>query len=89
MSSCEEDEFPKELEDIFAQLSSSLTKTEEATKILLEKPRNELQKELTSLEMAKIDLISVYSINALYWTYLITQGANPKSNPVKGESNVR
>ena len=40
---------------------------------------------LSSLDRAKIDLVSVYSINSLAWLYHIVNGSNPKESQIMGE----
>ncbi|KAF7249462.1 Nuclear nucleic acid-binding protein C1D [Varanus komodoensis] len=41
--------------------------------------------DLDPLEQAKLDLVSVYTLNSMFWVYLATQGINPKEHPVKQE----
>ncbi|KAB0403405.1 hypothetical protein E2I00_003268, partial [Balaenoptera physalus] len=33
----------------------------------------------------KVDLVSTYTLNSVFWVYLATQGINPKEHPVKQE----
>ncbi|XP_021245642.1 nuclear nucleic acid-binding protein C1D isoform X2 [Numida meleagris] len=40
---------------------------------------------LEPLEQAKLDLVSAYTLNSMFWVYLATQGINPKEHPVKQE----
>uniref|UniRef100_A0A8C9FV45 Nuclear nucleic acid-binding protein C1D n=1 Tax=Pavo cristatus TaxID=9049 RepID=A0A8C9FV45_PAVCR len=40
---------------------------------------------LKPLEQAKLDLVSAYTLNSMFWVYLATQGINPKEHPVKQE----
>jgi exosome complex protein LRP1 len=40
---------------------------------------------LEPVDQAKIDLLSVYSINSLTWLYQITNGIDPKQTSVKDE----
>ena len=42
-------------------------------------------KKFSPLDMAKLDLVSAYSINSLFWMYLITQGVNPRKHEIKSE----
>uniref|UniRef100_A0A8C0RZ49 Nuclear nucleic acid-binding protein C1D n=1 Tax=Canis lupus familiaris TaxID=9615 RepID=A0A8C0RZ49_CANLF len=42
-------------------------------------------RELDPLEQAKVDLVSAYTLNSMFWVYLATQGVNPKEHPVKQE----
>uniref|UniRef100_A0A452SKH3 Nuclear nucleic acid-binding protein C1D n=1 Tax=Ursus americanus TaxID=9643 RepID=A0A452SKH3_URSAM len=47
--------------------------------------RNEVVAKLDPLEQAKVDLVSAYTLNSMFWVYLATQGVNPKEHPVKQE----
>uniref|UniRef100_A0A0E9TQJ0 Nuclear nucleic acid-binding protein C1D n=1 Tax=Anguilla anguilla TaxID=7936 RepID=A0A0E9TQJ0_ANGAN len=47
--------------------------------------KNELLQKLDPLEQAKLDLMSAYSLNSLFWIYLVTQGINPKDHGIKQE----
>ncbi|XP_013776426.1 nuclear nucleic acid-binding protein C1D-like [Limulus polyphemus] len=40
---------------------------------------------LTPLEKARLDLSIGYTLNSLFWLYLVTQGVNPKEHAVKQE----
>nr|XP_039266975.1 nuclear nucleic acid-binding protein C1D-like [Styela clava] len=85
MSSSDGEDIPHELEECFESFSDSLDKVESAIKPLLDTPRNKILQDLTPLDVAKLELVSAYSINSMFWTYLITQGVNPRTHPIKGE----
>ncbi|KAG7280481.1 hypothetical protein CRUP_033782 [Coryphaenoides rupestris] len=40
---------------------------------------------LDPLEQAKLDLMSAYTLNSLFWMYLVTRGINPREHAVKQE----
>uniref|UniRef100_A0A1A8J1D5 Nuclear nucleic acid-binding protein C1D n=1 Tax=Nothobranchius kuhntae TaxID=321403 RepID=A0A1A8J1D5_NOTKU len=41
--------------------------------------------QLDPLDQAKLDLMSVYTLNSLFWMYLVTQGINPREHGIKQE----
>merc|ERR1712212_490717 len=47
--------------------------------------RNELVREMSSMEMIKIDLATAFTVNSLFWSYLVLQGVDPKTHPIKQE----
>merc|ERR1712036_17720 len=38
-----------------------------------------------SMETIKIDLATAFTVNSLFWSYLVLQGVDPKSHPIKQE----
>lgn len=65
---------------------TSLFNIEHTLKPFLKVPKNDMHEKIDDpLENAKIDLMVTYSINSLFWAYLVTQGINPKQHPVKNE----
>ncbi|KAL1263413.1 hypothetical protein QQF64_006152 [Cirrhinus molitorella] len=40
---------------------------------------------LDPLDRAKLDLMSAYALNSMFWMYLVTQGVNPKDHAIKQE----
>ena len=84
MGSTSED-FPEELTDTVKNFHGSVTDLKAQLDLLLETPKEELCGELDPLERAKVDLISVYAINSIFWMLLKTQGENPAEAGVKKE----
>uniref|UniRef100_UPI00358E384E nuclear nucleic acid-binding protein C1D-like isoform X1 n=1 Tax=Myxine glutinosa TaxID=7769 RepID=UPI00358E384E len=41
--------------------------------------------QLEPLEQAKLQMVSAFAINSLFWMYLVTQGVDPKEHPIKQE----
>lgn len=41
--------------------------------------------QLDPLDQAKLDLMSAYTLNSLFWMYLVTQGVNPREHGIKQE----
>uniref|UniRef100_A0A8D2HC96 Nuclear nucleic acid-binding protein C1D n=1 Tax=Urocitellus parryii TaxID=9999 RepID=A0A8D2HC96_UROPR len=58
---------------------------DEMLKTMMSVSRNELLQKLDPLEQRKVDLVSAYTLNSMFWVYLATQGVNPKEHPVKQE----
>jgi len=48
-------------------------------------PREETQATLAPIDQAKLNIVTAYSINTLYYIYLRTRGMNPNDHPVKQE----
>ncbi|XP_005147509.1 nuclear nucleic acid-binding protein C1D [Melopsittacus undulatus] len=78
------EEYPTEIHDYLATFEQSLGSVEEMLKAMMLVSRSDLQK-LEPLEQAKLDLVSVYALNSLFWVYLTIQGVNPKEHSVKQE----
>ncbi|KAM9562327.1 nuclear nucleic acid-binding protein C1D isoform 1-T1 [Guaruba guarouba] len=78
------EEYPTEIHDYLATFEQCLGSVEEMLKAMMLVSRSDLQK-LEPLEQAKLDLVSVYTLNSLFWVYLTIQGVNPKEHPVKQE----
>ncbi|NXX60573.1 C1D protein, partial [Scopus umbretta] len=79
------EEYPTEIHDYLAAFEKSLGSVDEMLKTLMSVSRSELLQKLEPLEQAKMDLVSVYTLNSMFWVYLATQGINPKEHPVKQE----
>uniref|UniRef100_H2Y4M5 Nuclear nucleic acid-binding protein C1D n=1 Tax=Ciona savignyi TaxID=51511 RepID=H2Y4M5_CIOSA len=80
-----EDDYPQELNDVFKSFDANLSKVEETLKPMLTSQRSDLTREMDPIDNAKLDLVAAYAVNSFYWTYLIANGVNPKSHPVKSE----
>ena len=79
------EDFPEELTDTVKNFHGSVTELKAQLDILLGTPKEELCGELDPLDRAKVDLISVYAINSIFWMLLKTQGENPAEVGVKKE----
>lgn len=79
------EDYPVEIHDSLTALESSLGAVEDMLKTMMSVSRNELLQKLDPLEQAKVDLVSAYTLNSMFWVYLATQGVNPKEHPVKQE----
>lgn len=56
----------------------------EALKPVMELDQSARNK-LSSIDQAKVDLVSVYSINSLTWLYQITNGVDPRKTSLPDE----
>uniref|UniRef100_A0A4W3K118 Nuclear nucleic acid-binding protein C1D n=1 Tax=Callorhinchus milii TaxID=7868 RepID=A0A4W3K118_CALMI len=79
------EEFPSEIQEPLAAFEESLKSAEGALRSLMSVPRSELLQKLDPVEQAKLDLASAYTLNSMFWIYLITRGVNPKEHAVKQE----
>ncbi|XP_062345445.1 nuclear nucleic acid-binding protein C1D isoform X2 [Cinclus cinclus] len=79
------EEYPTEIHDYLAAFEKSLGSVDEMLKTMMSVSRSELLQKLDPLEQAKLDLVSAYTLNSMFWVYLATQGINPKEHPVKQE----
>ncbi|RUS83640.1 hypothetical protein EGW08_008608 [Elysia chlorotica] len=84
-SSLSEDGIPRELKEKLAFFDTHLTELEAELNPLLSIPRADLEEQLTTIDAAKVDLVSAYTINSLFWMYLNCCGVNPKEHAVKQE----
>ncbi|CAG6016501.1 unnamed protein product [Menidia menidia] len=79
------DDYPHEIDEQLTSFNSSV----DAVKTVLDKltlmPRNELSEKLDPLDQAKLDLMSAYTLNSLFWMYLVTKGVNPREHGIKQE----
>nr|XP_033795888.1 nuclear nucleic acid-binding protein C1D [Geotrypetes seraphini]XP_033795889.1 nuclear nucleic acid-binding protein C1D [Geotrypetes seraphini] len=80
-----EEEYPMEIHDYLLAFENSLASVDEILTTMMSVSRSELLQKLDPLEQAKLDLVSAYTLNSLFWVYLATQGLNPKEHPVKQE----
>ncbi|XP_040409114.1 nuclear nucleic acid-binding protein C1D [Cygnus olor] len=79
------EEYPTEIHDYLKTFEKSLSSVDEMLKTMMSVPRCELFQKLEPLEQVKLDLVSAYTLNSMFWVYLATQGINPKEHPVKQE----
>ncbi|KAL0983739.1 hypothetical protein UPYG_G00132080 [Umbra pygmaea] len=79
------EDYPTEIEEQLNDFETSVGVVHNMVETLISMPRNELVQKLDPLEQAKLDLMSAYTLNSLFWTYLVTQGINPKEHGIKQE----
>ncbi|XP_061478207.1 nuclear nucleic acid-binding protein C1D isoform X1 [Rhineura floridana] len=79
------EEYPTEIHDYLSAFEKSLGSVDEMLKTMMSVSRSELLQKLDPLEQAKLDLVSAYTLNSMFWVYLATQGISPKEHPVKQE----
>ncbi|XP_010866260.2 nuclear nucleic acid-binding protein C1D isoform X2 [Esox lucius] len=79
------EDYPTEIEEQLTGFESSVGAVNNMVETIISMPRNELAQKLDPLEQAKLDLMSAYTLNSLFWMYLVTQGINPKEHGIKQE----
>ncbi|XP_071385718.1 nuclear nucleic acid-binding protein C1D [Centroberyx affinis] len=79
------EDYPTEIEEQLTGFESSVTSVKTMLQTLMSMPRNDLLQKLDPLDQAKLDLMSAYTLNSLYWMYLVTQGINPREHGIKQE----
>ncbi|KAM6280465.1 nuclear nucleic acid-binding protein C1D [Porphyrio hochstetteri] len=79
------EEYPTEIHDYLTAFEKSLDSVDEMLKTMMSVSRSELLQKFEPLEQAKLDLVSLYTLNSVFWVYLAVQGINPKEHPVKKE----
>ncbi|XP_064173905.1 nuclear nucleic acid-binding protein C1D isoform X1 [Anguilla rostrata] len=86
---CDEDgaaeDYPTEIAESLTGFDSSVGSVNKMVDTMISLSKNELLQKLDPLEQAKLDLMSAYSLNSLFWIYLVTQGINPKDHGIKQE----
>uniref|UniRef100_A0A8C5RY49 Nuclear nucleic acid-binding protein C1D n=1 Tax=Laticauda laticaudata TaxID=8630 RepID=A0A8C5RY49_LATLA len=80
-----EEDYPTEIHDYLLAFETAVGSVDAMLKTMMSISRSELLQKLDPLEQAKIDLVSAYTLNSMFWVYLATQGINPKEHPVKQE----
>ncbi|KAM9202874.1 nuclear nucleic acid-binding protein C1D-like [Dugong dugon] len=79
------EDYPVKIHEYLSTFKNSIGAVDEMLKTMMSVSRNELLQKLDPLEQAKVDLVSAYTLNSMFWVYLATQGVNPKEHPVKHE----
>ncbi|XP_077015393.1 nuclear nucleic acid-binding protein C1D-like [Tamandua tetradactyla] len=79
------EDYPVKIHEYLSTFENSIGAVDEMLKTMMSVSRNELLQKLNPLEQAKVDLVSAYTLNSMFWIYLATQGVNPKEHPVKQE----
>ncbi|XP_075060024.1 nuclear nucleic acid-binding protein C1D isoform X2 [Mixophyes fleayi] len=79
------EEYPTEIQEYLLAFDNSVGAVDQTLNKMMSVSRSELLQKIDPLEQAKLDLVSAYTLNSLFWVYLTTQGVNPKEHPVKEE----
>ncbi|CAJ1066695.1 nuclear nucleic acid-binding protein C1D [Xyrichtys novacula] len=79
------DDYPHEIDEQLTGFNTSVSVVQTMLEKLMSMPRNELQQKLDPLDQAKLDLMSAYTLNSLFWMYLVVQGVNPREHGIKQE----
>ncbi|XP_073338123.1 nuclear nucleic acid-binding protein C1D [Pagrus major] len=79
------EDYPHEIDEQLTGFDSSVSSVKSMLDKLMAMPRNELLQKLDPLDQAKLDLMSAYTLNSLFWMYLVTQGVNPREHGIKQE----
>ncbi|XP_076141212.1 nuclear nucleic acid-binding protein C1D [Alosa pseudoharengus] len=77
------EDYPSEIEEYLTGFDTSLGSVNDVVQKLVTTSRND--QKLDPLEQAKLDLMSAFALNSLFWMYLVTQGINPKEHGIKQE----
>jgi len=81
----DDEDFPEELIETVKKFDLGLENLENGFEGLLKENRAELFENMDPLTRAKVDIVSLYSINSLFWMLLKTLGHNPQASDVKAE----
>ncbi|KAL6102233.1 c1d [Pungitius sinensis] len=79
------EDFPHEIEEQLTGFDSSVSSVKAMLDKLMSVPRSDLLQKLDPLDQAKLDLMSAYTLNSLFWMYLVTHGVNPREHAIKQE----
>ncbi|XP_059214860.1 nuclear nucleic acid-binding protein C1D [Centropristis striata] len=79
------EDYPQEIDEQLTGFDSSVSSVKTMLEKLMSMPRNDLLQKLDPLDQAKLDLMSAYTLNSLFWMYLVTQGVNPREHGIKQE----
>uniref|UniRef100_A0A3Q2FHJ9 Nuclear nucleic acid-binding protein C1D n=1 Tax=Cyprinodon variegatus TaxID=28743 RepID=A0A3Q2FHJ9_CYPVA len=80
-----EEEYPQEIDEQLTSFDSSVNAVKTMLEKLISISRNDQMQKLDPLDQAKLDLMSVYTLNSLFWMYLVTKGINPREHGIKQE----
>ncbi|XP_075906904.1 nuclear nucleic acid-binding protein C1D-like isoform X2 [Nelusetta ayraudi] len=82
---CSGEDHPVEIDEQLTGFDSSVSDVKAMLDKLISMPRNDQLQKLEPLDQAKLDLMSAYTLNSLFWMYLVTQGINPREHGIKQE----
>ncbi|CAL8258785.1 unnamed protein product [Lota lota] len=80
-----EEDYPSEIQEQLTGFETSVGSINSMLQTMMSMPRNDLLQKLDPLDQAKLDLMSAYTLNSLFWMYLVTRGLNPREHGVKQE----
>ncbi|XP_059539448.1 nuclear nucleic acid-binding protein C1D-like [Myotis daubentonii] len=78
-------DLPAEIHEYLSAFQNSIGAVDDRLATMMSISGNELLQKLDPLEQAKVDLVSAYMLNSMFWVCLATHGVNPKEHPVKRE----
>ncbi|KAM8851689.1 nuclear nucleic acid-binding protein C1D [Synchiropus picturatus] len=79
------EDYPHEIDEQLTVFDSSVSSVKAMLEKMISLPKNDVVEKLDSLDQAKLDLMSAYTLNSLFWMYLVTQGLNPREHGIKQE----
>ncbi|KAG1949562.1 nuclear nucleic acid-binding protein C1D [Pimephales promelas] len=79
------EDYPTEIEEYLNDFDSSVSSVQNMVQTLVSVSRSDHLRNLDPLDQAKLDLMSAYALNSMFWMYLVTQGVNPKDHAIKQE----
>ncbi|XP_051773669.1 nuclear nucleic acid-binding protein C1D [Ctenopharyngodon idella] len=79
------EDYPTEIEENLNDFDSSVSSVQNMVQTLVSVSRSDHLLKLDPLDQAKLDLMSAYALNSMFWMYLVTQGVNPKDHAIKQE----
>ncbi|XP_048061452.1 nuclear nucleic acid-binding protein C1D [Chanodichthys erythropterus] len=79
------EDYPTEIEENLNDFDSSVGSVQNMVQTLVSVSRSDHLLKLDPLDQAKLDLMSAYALNSMFWMYLVTQGVNPKDHAIKQE----
>ncbi|XP_052006441.1 nuclear nucleic acid-binding protein C1D-like [Xyrauchen texanus] len=79
------EDYPTEIEENLNDFESSVSSVQNVVQTLVSVSRSDRLLKLDHLDQAKLDLMSAYALNSMFWMYLVTQGVNPKDHGIKQE----
>ncbi|XP_016304997.1 nuclear nucleic acid-binding protein C1D-like [Sinocyclocheilus anshuiensis] len=79
------EDYPTEIEENLNDFETSLSSVQNMVQTLVSVSRSDNLLQLDPLDRAKLDLMSAYALNSMFWMYLVTQGVNPKDHAIKQE----
>jgi len=71
--------------NVVKNFHGSLGDLQSQLELMMSQPRTELYDKLDPIGRAKMDLVSAYAINSLFWMLLKTMGENPGAADLKRE----
>ncbi|TTU93296.1 Nuclear nucleic acid-binding protein C1D [Bagarius yarrelli] len=78
------EDYPSEIAEYLTGFINSVDSVQNVIQTLLSLSKGDHIK-LCPLEQAKLDLLSAYTLNSLFWMFMLTQGVNPKHHGIKQE----